>query len=270
MMRIIYLGMTLLLLTVFANAASNGSCGIVFSENVVAVFLLGLVISLLAVSIWYMFGKIIHEPEVEATTKIELQQVGITILIAVMLGGALEIVCNVRVSAEGAEIVEGGIFAQADETYQNLTKRILDIYLDMSNAIMERALLGSVFGGTSIMHITVSMSPYSANSLVANSIAPVAQSMLIAYFAAVFQYSLFKIFQSDIFLLLIPIGLCLRAFPITRKFGGTLLATAIGLSIIFPLVVSFTYSLVDVDVIEYEKISMDSNVYSYIVPFAAA
>ncbi|MCX8205790.1 MAG: hypothetical protein N3H30_01015 [Candidatus Micrarchaeota archaeon] len=261
----------MVMLAGLANAAGGNACGVVFSQEYVAIFLLGIVISVLFVSLIYMFGKIAHNPEVEATTVAELQQIGVTIAIAIMLGGALEIACNLQVSAKGVALStdSGGLYAQASATYEKLIANTLAVYLDLSNALMERAMLGSTFGGASVLFVTIYMSPYAANSMIAMTIAPIAQSVLIAYFAEVFQYTLFMVAQSDVFLALIPVGLCLRAFPITRKFGGTLLAVAIGLSIIYPLIVSFTYTLVNLDDIGYQSISIGNETFAYIAPFAA-
>lgn len=49
-----------------------------------------------------------------------------------------------------------------------------------------------------------------------------------------------------IFSLFMAIGLVSRMFVITRSFGGALIAFAIGLGIVYPLMVSITYGYVDV------------------------
>lgn len=56
------------------------------------------------------------------------------------------------------------------------------------------------------------------------------------------------------FSLFMSIGLIARLFVITRSFGGALIALAIGLGIIYPVIVSFTYGFVNV------AIAQDSNI----------
>jgi len=247
------------------------SCDLLFSESgfssgAISIFLLGIFISVLFISLWYMFGKIIGSAEVEATTQVEIQQVGITLLLAIGLGATLPIMCSIQISEDGISTGVSGIFAQTREKFERAIKATLDAYLDMSNALMDYAQVGSLYAGASLVQVSFLMAPFSAYGVMAQMIAPVSQSVLVAYFSLVFQYVLFTVAQSEAFLMFIPIGLVLRAFPITRKFGGTMAAVGIGMSFIYPLLVVMGFTMIDV---RHEGLdSIDPNVYIY--PLAAA
>jgi hypothetical protein len=244
MMRLQYAVAFALLLFASAYAADANACAVLLSADAISIFMLGMIISILLVALWYMFGVFMGNPEIEAVSKLELQQIGLTFLLAVALSVVLPILCNINVGAEGVSLgVPGGIFVQAEKNIYNAIQLTLSAYLNMANAVMDYSEVGSIYTGATFFGITVTFVPFGAYTYMAQVVAPVAQSVIIAYFALIFQYALLKIVQSTVFLYLIPIGLVLRTLSLTRKFGGVLIALAIGMSFIYPLVVNIGFIL---------------------------
>jgi hypothetical protein len=71
---------------------------------------------------------------------------------------------------------------------------------------------------------------------------------LQAYFAAVLVSQLLQILLSSSMLLLsifLILGLLARSFEVTKSFGGAMIAFAIGLGFVFPLMASVTYGFMD-------------------------
>ncbi len=241
---LMYIALALLLFTGSAHAAD--ACGVVFSSDMLSIFALGILISVLLISLWYMAGMFLGSPDIEATMKLELQQVGLTLVIALIIGGSLQVLCNVNITPEGLDVgTKENLISTVDKNLLGATKTTLNAYLDMSQGIFDYAKVGSIYGGISSVGVSIMFAPFSIYSSVAQAISPVTQMTLIAYFSLVFQYSLFKMTQSAVFLYLLPIGLTLRAFPISRKFGGVLVAVCLGMSFIYPLVVSVGFAMLD-------------------------
>ncbi len=249
--------------------AQSSSCAQIISDDLASIFLMGIMISGLLVSLWYMIGSLMGSPEIEATTKNEFQQIGITLLLAVALRAVIPLLCGISIYEDGLGY-NGGVSAmvvQTESKFQMLAGTILDVYLDMSNAIMDYSKLGSAYTGFSLHGVSVLLSPFGTHSIVASMIAPVSQSVLLAYFSIIFQYTIFKIAQSKVFMMLLPVGLVFRSFSLTRKFGGVLIAVSLGMSFIYPLMVTFGFEMAGgVDYSELD--SVDAMVY--IVPLSAA
>lgn len=258
----------IMLALTLGNAFAQSSCTIALSSDIASIFMIGITISALLIALWYMVGMLIGSPEIEATTKNEFQQLGITLLVAVALRAVLPLFCGLTVSAEGLDfsLDSNTMIMQAEENFQTLAYTTLDAYLDMSNAMMDYAETGSTYTGFSLYGISILLSPFGVFSTMANMIAPVSQSILLAYFSIIFQYTIFKIAQSQVFALLLPIGLVLRSFPLSRKFGGVLIGVSLGLSFIYPIIVTFGFELMG----GIEYLSLDSiDPMTYIVPLSS-
>ncbi|MCX8200349.1 MAG: hypothetical protein N3G76_02675 [Candidatus Micrarchaeota archaeon] len=242
-MRLVIL---LALLLALAPAHSSDACKVVFSSEIVSIFSIGIIISLLLVSLWYMIGMLIESPDIEATMKVELQQIGLTFLIAIITSSCIYLFCAINITPDGLELgAKDSLIASVDKSLLAAAQATLRAYLDMSNKMFDYAKVGSIYGGVSSYGVSLTFSPYAIYSTVAQSISPMAHMTLIAYFSLVFQYSLFRMAQSSVFLYLLPIGLTLRAFPMFRKFGGVLVAVCLGMSFIYPLIIAVGFAMID-------------------------
>ena len=72
-----------------------------------------------------------------------------------------------------------------------------------------------------------------------------------------------------IFALFMAIGLISRIFVITRSFGGAMIAFAIGIGLIFPMLVCLTYGFVDVVIQPYYKVIIGAGYIGSIMSFMA-
>ncbi|MEM3363882.1 MAG: hypothetical protein QXS93_00010 [Candidatus Micrarchaeia archaeon] len=237
---------TLAMMLVLSPVYAADACKVALSQDMLSIFSIGIIISLLLISLFYMAGILLESPDVEATMKVDLQQIGLTLLIAIIIGASLQLLCSINITPVGIELgSKGSLAASVEKNLLAATKVTLQAYLDMSTNIFDYARVGSIYGGISSLGVSVMFAPFSIYSTIAQALAPLAQMTLIAYFSLVFQYSLFKITQSTVFLYLLPIGLTLRAFPMFRKFGGVLVAVCLGMSFIYPLIVAVGFAMLE-------------------------
>jgi len=246
MMKQSYILISLFLTIALVQASSGDVCGVVFSQDMLSIFFTGVIFSSLLISLWYMVGKLLDSPDIESVTKVEIQQVGITIVIALILSGLLQILCNISVSPEGIELGQkNALMLSTESKVKDAMKLTLEAYLDMSQALFDYAAVGSASTGFIVYGNAVYFSPFPVYSFIGQAIAPVSKMTLFAYFSLVFQYVLLKIVHSQVFLALLPIGLALRAFPIVRKFGGVLIGVSLGMSFIYPLIVAIGFAAIE-------------------------
>jgi hypothetical protein len=235
----------------FAADDTISYCNINLNGDSFSIILIGLIISILFVSLFYMYGKFTGTPEVEGTYMVELQQIGITIFLIIFISGGIELLCNVGFAKEGVYLgSENNVYALVRTNQLKLMQKTMDFYLSLMNTLNGYGRMASLTAGFKggkggVIGIVFSPMPYA--SFLTQMMAPIGQSVLIAYFAQAFQYALFEFTRSRLFLLLLPIGLVLRSFPITRKFGGVLVALVIGISYLYPLFLNLGFMFIDFD-----------------------
>jgi hypothetical protein len=240
----------LLSLSSFFAVDEVSYCNINLAGESFSLILIGLLISILFVSLFFMYGKFVGSPEVEGTYMVELQQIGITVILIIFISAGIELLCNVGFAEQGVYLgSENNIYNSVRSNQLKLMRNTMDFYISLMDTLNGYGRMSSLTAGFSIKSglIGIVFSPMPYAGFVTQMMAPIGQSVLIAYFAQAFQYSLFEFSRSKIFLLLLPIGLVLRSFPITRKFGGVLVALVIGISYLYPLFLNLGFVFVDLD-----------------------
>lgn len=251
--KILFILFVLFLNFNLVNAADDeiSYCNINLNGDSIPILLIGLLISILFVSLFYMYGKFMNNSEVEGTYLVELQQIGLTFIMIIFITAGIEILCSVSFNDKGLLLSDSeNVYTSIKNTQLKLMTKTMSFYTSLMNAVNSYSVLGSAQAGFGASGFSVGFSPVSGGSFIAQTMAPLGQSVLIAYFAQAFQYALFEFSRSKIFLLLLPVGLVLRSFPITRKFGGVLVALVLGLSYLYPLFLNFGYLFVDIDSIK--------------------
>lgn len=229
------------------NASDASFCNINMTEESISLLMVGLIISILFVSFFYMYGKFMSNSEVEGTYMVELQQIGLTIVMIILITGGIQILCNVNFNQDGLMIGSSDVYSSVRASQLDLMGKTMKFYTSLMNAINSYSILGSAQGGFGSDGKTITFSPVPAGNFIAQTMAPIGQTVLLAYLAQAFQFALLEFSRSKIFLMLLPIGLVLRSFPITRKFGGVIIALVLGLSYIYPLLLNFGYLFVNFD-----------------------
>jgi hypothetical protein len=235
----------------FASDDQVSYCNINLNNESIGIMLIGLFISILFVSLFFMYGKFAGSPEIEGTYMVELQQIGVTIVLIIFISAGIELLCSVGFAKQGVYLgSENNIYNSVRTSQLKLMRKTMDFYIslmDTLNGYGRMASLTAGFTGGKGGFIGIVFNPMSYAGFITQMMAPIGQSVLIAYFAQAFQYALFEFTRSKIFLMLLPIGLVLRSFPITRKFGGVLVALVIGLSYLYPLFLNLGFIFIDFD-----------------------
>lgn len=241
-------------------------CNINLIGDSISIILIGFLISILFVSIFFMYGKFMSSPEIEGVYMVELQQIGLTVVMMILITGGIEILCSTSLTSEGLLLSDSeNVYSSVKNMQLNLMKKTMDFYISLMDGVNAYSILGSSQAGITGTGVSIMFSPVAGGNFISQTIAPLGQSVLIAYFAQAFQYSLFEFSRSKIFLMLLPIGLVLRSFPITRKFGGVLIALVLGLSYIYPLFLNFGYLFINLEEI---KLVNYPNPFSTLVPLS--
>jgi hypothetical protein len=97
--------------------------------------------------------------------------------------------------------------------------------------------------GGAFVTLSSSFSPIQGLSLIGNFIGETTKTMILSNFAISIMDNLLFFIQTTSFTIFFPLGIILRAFPITRKLGSTIIALTICLFFIFPLTILFNQYL---------------------------
>jgi hypothetical protein len=198
-----------------------------FNELIVAalltvMFLLGIV---------YMLAQFMRKPEWEAWVKVQIYHVSISAMLAFGAVWFAGIACGLSFM-----LAHGDPFTIANDHIGNMINGSLRSTLTMLvRAQVTAEYMAAVFVQLGGATFGTGFAPWPVYRIISNNL------QLLSYIIVPFTSSLFaqqiglQIIQASAFTVLLPIGIVLRAFTVTRDAGSFMIAASIGLFIIFPL-----------------------------------
>ncbi len=202
--------------------------------------LIGILTSYFVISLLYMIGTYMGNPWLVARAKNELYQVFITALFLASIILLVTTLCSLNFSDFGLNV--GGNMFDVAEFFllwlRDKTAVVLGGVLGMSNIVM---MLSSFTGGLPITFVTVIMSPFAGLSALMTILNFLVNAVAICLLVTIAQIVVLKIINVGMLSILLPIGVVCRSFPITRKFGGALMAIAIGLFVAYPFMLMLNF-----------------------------
>lgn len=201
--------------------------------SVIAIF-----ISLAILIIIYFTGKLTQNVKANVWVKAELYQLIMTAIIVVMLGTMANSMCLINpnhILPPRVGGYEDNMFSQAANYLQSLRTKS---YVTLLVTTLVAWVIGFA-GSFTINYLVISASPLSGLNGI-TTVLSTGQTMLFTTMALiVVQEVLLHYAMTAMIGIYLPLGIFLRCFEPTRKFGGTLLALAIGLSIFYPIILTF-------------------------------
>ncbi|MBI4399217.1 hypothetical protein HY570_00570, partial [Candidatus Micrarchaeota archaeon] len=232
----------------------------------VPIGLVAIVISFLLVGIAYMIAELVKMPELNAWAKNELYE---SIISTFFLGSVLAVmillnvfIAAVSLSTEdasgplGVPVVEGGHkilpphFEVAEAYLKEVDTRILDTYISLIIADQYIDALGTLTVSAPVdpfavgLRVNVGLTPAAGLAMISNTLITVSDTLAIMDVVLIAQSTLLKFIEETMFSIFLPLGIVLRAFPITRRLGSTLIALAITLYVVYPLTLGINHAVI--------------------------
>lgn len=196
----------------------------------------------------YMLSQLLRLPVLEAWVKIELHELVSGMVLAVLCIALVASVNNASqflsgssapdvIQAARADFLRAELYADGQALYQNLVAA----YFEVAKITSYSYTAGLTVG---IMSLGFSSSPAAGLSplqgQLGQGIDGVANFMLLAA-----GQSAFLLFFSKAAVFMLPVGIFLRSFSLTRKVGGVVLAGVIATSVIYPASMLLTREIYD-------------------------
>lgn len=202
--------------------------------------LIALVISYLIVSLYYMIGKMISSPVVEAKAKNEFYQTFMTTIMAAFLVGMVPVLCAFNLNDVGIGM-DGNLFDVAEFYVTWVVHKSMLVLSQVINWNHIVSIASSLGMGQTVYGVSITNSPLSGLGALSNVVNIIMSSTMIAVLAAFAQLVVLKFIYAGMFNILLPVGIICRSFSFTREFGGALIAIAVGFFLFYPLLLNVDY-----------------------------
>jgi len=225
-----------------------------FTQDWLPIAIISLFTSFMLVSLGYMLSRGFHLPKLEAWAKTEYREVLFSGIIIVGLVFGLALIDSLNAQFAPAPIDPlpaacsgfqnaGSLFQSACVYLDSSTDGMLDLYYTLLIADRFISKLASFYYNVAVplwlATATVSQSPRGGVSIMSMMMAVGLDTISTSVFLQLAQKVMLQFFYDTSFRWLLPLGIVLRTFGLSRKLGGTLIAIAIGTYVVFPLAVVF-------------------------------
>ncbi len=216
----------------------------------IAIALLAIMIQIFIVALAYMLSKFFELPDLRRWVKSELAQVLASIILVVLLftivsgeSYGVGLIQNQTEIFAGSIVVPGmaGLakVSPFDASYvylRAMLKCVESKYKETYKPGIERLLASDIIVSPFILRIPIPFKwfSYPLYSMIVEAHYK-ANSLTWLALALYFQYNLLQWVETAMFTVYLPIGIILRIFPYTRGAGALMIALAIGLYIVYPL-----------------------------------
>ncbi|RLG20053.1 hypothetical protein DRN67_01000 [Candidatus Micrarchaeota archaeon] len=198
-----------------------------FNEIIIIVLLTLLFIA----GITYMLAQFMRRPEWTAWVKIQLYHIGVSALLAAGAVWFAGIACTVSLWLAG-----GDPFTIADEHISNLfTNNIRKAIFSLVKIQVASEYLAGLYIQIGSPTFGTGFSAFPVYRVISSN-AQFLITMMIPFASSLLAQKIgLELIHATAFTILLPMGILLRAFAITRDAGSFLIATSIGLFVVFPL-----------------------------------
>lgn len=192
--------------------------------------------------IYYYLGKIFPLPSFQAKSKQYLQFTleNIVIfaglfLLASVISGVLEALIGIDDLYSASIIAITKINTLIGELYVNMFLLHIGLSVWMNQLLFIRFPLE----GGYVASVSLSVAPYTGASTIIDNLDKAITNILIVYSMGLGRLALLN-FAIPMMSIVLPLGLLLRNFPLTKKTGSSLIALSLVAGIVYPLSVLFT------------------------------
>ena len=226
-----------------------GSLGEAASSPFVANLLpIALAAAAIIIILYYLLGKALGSPQIEAFAKEELSQFIITILL-VASWFAIYALISETLSLAACGDSSCSLFSLAFYSLDVLLYQTMSAYIGFLSIEVFVGVISSVgFSlpmGAPVMGVKwMSFHPFGGMSMLSNAIVSVIESIGILVGLVVGRQQLLTFFQDIVPAFLLPVGLFLRALPFTRVTGSSLIAISFAVFLIFPASIVLSHYMI--------------------------
>ena len=197
---------------------------------------IGIIVSWLVVALAYMVGSLLDNVGLMARAKSEVWEIITTILILASIIVIVQAACTFPASYINPGAASGANLFVTAENYlfwlRNYSLSVFSSLMGMNSFI---SFLISMMGGFNIFGIGLTAQPFAGFQPLVNIINLFMNGIMMCIIAAIAQITVLKFIEAGVLSILLPAGVVCRSFPFTRQFGSALIAIALGLFIIYPL-----------------------------------
>ena len=237
-----------------------------------------LLISLFVVALAYMVAEILKSPQLNAWAKNELYEFIVSALIVGNLVFGLTLLNTMVFDFTGGLDHFGVANDYLDQLIRapsilnitgslavwfstNVTGHALDLnqqmgdlntayimlwVLEMISGVLGSLVMAFILSaGPNLAYIRVGFTPLAGLSQLTPSLMNMMDMVGVIILATVAQKSLLVFFRETMFRLFLPLGVALRAFPLSRKLGSTLIALAVTCYVVYPLTLAMNLGIYD-------------------------
>ncbi len=213
-----------------------------------SIIYLGLLMSIVYIGIKLILNHFIGNPQFSSSIYGDVMDLITSLAILMILPGLLYSTCRLEFSNDGVDLSNSPNLIQSTfDSTDKVVSSTLHAYSKIFNAVSAISMYSSYQIGVSFDIVSVFAALFQSFSSIVNLFNTLDSFLLNSYLSIVTYRTLLDITQSQAFIELLSVGLALRFIPFTRKVGGTLIAVVLGMSLIYPLVLNFMYSITPMD-----------------------
>ncbi len=227
----------------------QAAVGTAFSSNFanlgwLGIAVLSLMISVFVVAFAFAVGEGFSMPSVKAWSKSELYELLLSAFIIGAAAGGLLFLNQIAYAISGSP----SIFAPGEYYLAQMTSQSMSIYVSL---LGHEAIIGvlstlgtSIYVPELIISLTsFSMVPSAGLSVVSDALITIIDAVGMAIVAFVAQTIILQFFKDTMLNFFLPAGIALRAFPVSRRLGSSLIALAIACYFVYPMSLVFNQAI---------------------------
>jgi len=234
---------------------------------------IALMVSFSFIGLIYIAGRVFDNNRLTNMAKNDLQQTVITAVMVFVIFTPLVLgICSFRISFSGLGS-DMTLFEGATKYFDYARAVALNSFSKASSATMWITGMSNIYVGSgySINSFSINLSPWSSLSVLTAITSSIMNWLLLQIAIADAQKVIVDVVQASFLGLLLPAGIVLRSFAPLRQIGGILIAIALGLFLIHPLVFSLSYMLIGAPAVpSYEATNYTPKLLGYIAVIAGA
>jgi hypothetical protein len=223
---------------VFSDNVCGGGFGTFMSSWAIICYITILISLGILISI-FLICRFLKIEKGELWAKLELVQIISTVLIIVLIVGFSEfILCTLTPKMLFGDMPGSGdqpMIIEAETYVTKLVHHNIRSFTSLAFIGTLREFFGNLQFGGDIINIEAKITPLKGLNSFDNSFEIIQMGLITVLITSMTQLMLFAYVTQGMFNVFLPVGILLRCFEPSRKFGGTLIGLTIALGIFWPL-----------------------------------
>lgn len=229
---------------------SVGVAGSVFSSTAFIAIFVGIMLSVIGIALAYLISSMFNYPEMKGWATNELGEVLRTIFIILLVPFAIIFINSMVINVMGYQSfpsidpfnLENPFYFRYAITYLQSFKSYM--WSMATNMVLFNMIYASL-QGYSFQFLFIYLSPFAQFAFITGFMKKFMGLVVAGLMLAELQQQLLVFFMKYSLTLFFPFGVILRAFPLTRKTGSTVIAFALCGFFVYPLLLVFNSFMIE-------------------------